>query len=467
MTDQIQILYIDDEQGNLDTFEHAFGSDYKIKVCLSAEEALKITLKEEIPLVIADQRMPGMSGIELCEKLYSERPDTIRMILTAYTETNLLLEAIRRGHVSDYIVKPWKKGSLKPILDKALQEYQQRKAKMKELESRLAKVQILEEQVLQTYDDRGMVGFSSGLKNVKEMVQKVSPTDSTVLLLGETGTGKELLARAIHSSSKRKDAPFIPVHCAALAKTLLESEIFGHEKGAFTGADQARVGRFELANQGTIFLDEIGEIPEEIQVKLLRVLQEREIQRVGGNRLISTDVRLIAATNKNLKKEVEQGRFREDLYFRLNVIPIQVPPLRERKEDIPEFANYFLKKFSKKTGITISFSLEAIQLLSNYDWPGNVRELENIVERAVILNSGPVIETEDLDLHLEEMMKIERVEIDKLPSVTSVREKIQQSEVQVLTNALLKTKGNISEAARELEMPRTNLFRRLKKYKLI
>jgi DNA-binding NtrC family response regulator len=467
MIQQPKILYVDDEPENLEAFRIAFDSEYPLKTALSGEEALKIATNEEVALVISDQRMPGMTGIELCEKLFQTKPDTIRMILTAYTDTELLLSAIRRGHVQDYIVKPWKKSALKPIIDKALQEYQQRKEKMRELESHFTKVQVLEEEILQIYDNRGIVGMEVGLKRVMEVIKKAAPSDSTVLLLGETGTGKELLARAIHAESKRKNHPFIPVHCAALAKTLLESELFGHEKGAFTGADQARVGRFELANHGTIFLDEIGEIPEEIQVKLLRVLQEREIQRVGGNRLIPIEVRLVAATNKDLKKEVDQGRFREDLFYRLNVIPIKVPPLRDRKEDISVLATYFLHKYTRKTGAKMTLSEKALEYLARYDWPGNVRELENTIERAVILNASPVIDPEDLDLHLEEMLQVENVDLNKISGESSLRSQIQQQEEKNLKEILVKAGGNISKAARLLEIPRSTLFRRLKKYGLI
>jgi DNA-binding NtrC family response regulator len=474
MTLQPTILYIDDEQANLDTFSRVLGDDYQIKTCLSGEEALKILENEEIPLVIADQRMPGMSGIELCAKLYEMKPDITRIILTAYTETDLLIAAIHRGHVHDYIVKPWKKSELKPILDKALEDSKQRMIKLNELESRLSqverlesKVQSLEEDVLQIYDKRGIVGTDSGLKPIMEIIKKAAPSDSTILLLGETGTGKELLARAIHSESKRKEGPFVPVHCAALAKTLLESELFGHEKGAFTGAEQARVGRFELANQGTIFLDEIGEIPEETQVKLLRVLQEREIQRVGGNRLIPIDVRLVAATNKNLEEEVRAGRFRDDLYYRLNVIAVKVPPLRERKEDIPALANYFLKKFCGKTGAKLTLPEETLQYLARYDWPGNIRELENVIERAVILSAGPTLDPEDLNLRLEEIEQVEKVDLEKIPSIESLRSEAQKQEIQSISEILLKAGGNVSKAARLMGVGRTTLFYRLKKYRLI
>jgi two-component system response regulator AtoC len=464
---QPAILYIDDEPLNLESFRRAFGSDYRIKTCLSGEEALKIVEKEDFSLVIADQKMPGMTGIELCQKLYETHPQTVRMILTAYTETQFLLDAIHRGHVHDYIVKPWKKSELKPIFDKVFEDYKQKMIKLEELELRASQVERLQEEIHEIYDRESVLG--SGLSKALETIKKAAPTDSTILLLGETGTGKELLARTIHAMSKRNKGPFVPVHCAALVKSLLESELFGHEKGAFTGAEQTRIGRFEMAKRGTIFLDEVGEIPEEVQVKLLRVLQEREIERVGGGRSIPVDVRLIAATHKNLEQEVREGHFREDLFYRLNVIAVKVPPLRDRKEDIPALALHFLKKYGNKIGVQLTLPEKTLEYLSRYDWPGNVRELENVIERAVILSPGPAIDPEDLNLNLDEMMKIEKVDLEKIsvPPEKKVRSQIQQQEIQSLNEILLQAKGNISEAARSMGIPRTTLFHRLKKYQLV
>ena len=380
------------------------------------------------------------------------------------------MNAINRGRVHDYIVKPWRKSELKPVIEKAFEDFKRRVTKMRELEARSSHAERLSEEIRQIFDVEGLIGASTGLKGVLETVQRAAPTDSTVLILGETGTGKELIARAIHENSKRKDGPFIPVHCAALAKTILESELFGHEKGAFTGADQSRIGRFESANGGTLFLDELGEIPEDIQVKLLRVLQEKEIQRVGGNRTLPVDVRLLAATNKDLNVEVREGRFRKDLFYRLNVVPITVPALRERTQDIPAMANYFLSKFNRQVGRSFTFSAKAIEHLCRYDWPGNVREVQNIIERAVILSPGPEIEPEDLKLNIDEMLKTESVDLNRIasaPMTGSVRQEIQQKEIQALSVALRNASGNISEAARILGIARSTLFDRLKKYRLI
>ncbi|MCC7460294.1 MAG: sigma-54-dependent Fis family transcriptional regulator [Proteobacteria bacterium] len=459
------ILYIDDENANLIVFKKAFESEFLVKTCSSAQEALEILKTEHFPLVISDQRMPGMTGIELCEKLVSESPQSMRMILTAYTETQMLLDAINKGHVHDYIVKPWKKSDLKPVLDRAFESYKQRVVKIRELESRARQSDVLQEDLKSVFDEKSLVGSSTGLKHVMGMIQKAAPTDSTIMVYGETGTGKELVARTIHEHSSRKNGPFVAVHCAALAKTILESELFGHEKGAFTGADQQRKGRFESADGGTVFLDEIGEISEDVQVKLLRVLQEKQVQRVGGNQTIKVDVRIVTATNKNLAQMVKDGIFREDLYYRLNVIPVTVPSLRDRISDLPVLADFFLKKFNKQLGKNLIFSKESMDHLCKYDWPGNVRELQNILERTVILSSGPEIEVEDLKLNVDEALKVEKVNVASSPQ--NVRHEIQKKEVEKLTEALKTANGNLSEAARALGIARSTLFDRLKKYKLI
>lgn len=461
------ILYVDDESANTTLFRKAFETDYLVKTCSSAAEALEILGKEDFPLIVSDQRMPGMTGIELCEKLIDVCPRSTRMILTAYTETQFLLDAINRGHVHDYIVKPWKKSDLKIVFDKAFDQYKQRVVKLKELEQRAAQAEILEQDVKSTFDTTSMIGAATGLKNVVEMIQKAAPTDSTIFIHGETGVGKELIARSVHDTSKRKNQPFMAIHCAALTKSLLESELFGHEKGAFTGADQQKQGRFELADGGTVFLDEIGEIPEDVQIKLLRVLQEREIQRVGGSKTIKVDVRIVSATNKNLSELVKQGRFREDLFYRLNVIPITVPPLRDRINDVPALAKYFVEKFGKQVGKKMTLSQNAIDHLQTYDWPGNIRELQNILERTVILSGGPEIDVEDLKLPLDHM-KTKQIDINQFSEPSGlIKVQIQKEEIEKFTQALRDNAGNISEAARALGIARSTLFDRLKKYGLI
>lgn len=462
------ILYVDDENSNLVVFKKAFEADFLVKTSSSAQEALEIVKNEHFPLVVSDQRMPGMTGIELCEKLVSISPHSTRMILTAYTETQMLLDAINRGHVHDYIVKPWKKSDLKPVFDRAFENYKQRVIKLQELEQRAKQADQLKSELRELQGSPSLVGSSSGLQNVMGIVQKAAPTDSTMMIFGETGTGKELIARTIHDMSVRKNGPFIAVHCASLNKNLLESELFGHEKGAFTGADQQKIGRFEVADSGTLFLDEVGEISEEIQVKLLRVLQEKEIQRVGGSKTIKVNVRIVTATHKNLTNEVKAGKFRQDLFYRLNVIPLTVPPLRERMRDIPALANFFLQKFNKQIGKSLVLTPNAKDHLCKYDWPGNIRELQNILERAVILTSESQIDVEDLKLPLDEMLKTENVDLQQFNTPkNSVRADIQQEESQKLTEALRQAKGNISEAARLMGIARSTLFDRLKKNRLL
>lgn len=464
---QPAILYVDDEPANLNAFKRAFGGDYRVQTCLSGEEALALLEKEDFPLVIADQRMPGMAGIELCERLFATRPDTVRIILTAYTGVQVLLEAIQRGHVHDYIVKPWKKSELMPVLNRVFEDLRRRKAKIQELEMRASQTELLREEMRGHYDEERIVGAAGGLLPQMEVLKKAAPSDSTILLLGETGTGKELMARAIHAMSPRRGAPFVPVHCAALAQTLLESELFGHEKGAFTGAEKTRIGRFEIAKGGTLFLDEIGEIPADIQVKLLRVLQEREIQRVGGNRSVPVDVRLVAATHRDLEREVSEGGFREDLYYRLNVIAVKIPPLRDRRDDIPALAHAIVEKLSREKGTRLALSPAALASLANYDWPGNVRELENILERAVILCPASLIEPEDLNFPMEVPTSVEKVEIPESGAPLPVRDQIRKKEAEDLTQFLIKANGNVSETARLMGIARTTLIHRLKKYRLI
>lgn len=461
------ILYVDDEAANLETFRRAFSMDFRVKTALGAKQALQILADEDFSIVIADQRMPGLSGVELCEKLIQIKPQTLRMILTAYTEPQILLEAIQRGHVHDYIVKPWRKSELKPILEKALEQHRQQIEKWGALEKKAQEAEELRQEIEAIYDFKNLIGFNSSLRALTEDLKRVSPTDSTVLILGETGTGKELIARAIHANSKRKEKPFVAVHCAALSETVLESELFGHEKGAFTGANELHLGRFERAEGGTLFLDEIAEIPLNIQVKLLRVLQEREIERVGGKRPIPINVRVIAATHQNLMEKVHKGSFRQDLFYRLNVIPLKIPPLRERKEDLILLAEYFLQKFCKQMGRDLKFSSSSLEALGRYDWPGNVRELQNIIERAVIIGPGPILEANDLNLNLEEFTRIEHISLERIAEPSSVRAQIQEEERLSLTQALKAAQGNISEAARILGIARSTLFHRLKKHDLI
>jgi two-component system NtrC family response regulator len=463
------IIYIDDDRANLDSFVRAFRFDYDIKTALSGSEGLEILKKEpETSIIITDQRMPHMTGIEFLQKVIGFNPHPIRMILTAFTDNEALLKAIKEGHVYNYIVKPWKKDELKKVIDDAIAIYNERIEKIKQLMAAERKIEAYEEEIKKTYDFTHIIGWEGGLKEVMGKIEKVAPTQTTVLIRGETGCGKELIARAIHGASERNKEPFVPVHCAALSEGVLESELFGHEKGAFTGAIGQKKGRFELAHGGTLFLDEVGDLPMPVQIKLLRVLQERVIERVGGVTPIPTDVRIIAATHQPMEKLINEGAFREDLFYRLNVVPITVPPLRERKEDINDLISFFLEKYTTEMGKRITITEEARNLLTEYDWPGNIRELQNIIERTVILADGEIVDVADLQSDLAETVTIARSTIDvACCNPPSVRDTVNNEEAARFAKALKECKGNIAETARSLNMARSTLVHRLKKYKLI
>ena len=421
------ILYIDDEPDNLRTFRAGFRWGYNIYTAQSAFEGFDILEENDIHLIISDQRMSGLSGTEFFKRVKKRFPDPIRIILTGYSEVEIIIKAINECGIYKYITKPWEEDEMKQTIENALEVYQLRKDKedlLKKLEGANKKLSAentyFQEEINKSYDFENIITESPEFKKILSIVERVATTNTSVLIRGESGTGKELLARAIHQLSKRSDAPLIKVNCAAIPRNLIESEFFGHEKGAFTGATQKRLGRFELANNGTLFLDEIAEMPIDLQPKLLRAIQEGEFERVGGTKTISTNVRIIAATNRNLEQAIKEEKFREDLFYRLNVFPIICPPLRSRKEDIPILANHFLKKYEANIGRSITVIPEkAMNKLLSYDYPGNIRELENIIERYMItsdgnkldldswyptLNSVPFI-PEDTFLSLDEMEK--------------------------------------------------------------
>ena len=336
------LLYIDDEPDNLRTFRAGFRWDYNVFTAQSAFEGFDILAEKEIHLIISDQRMSGLSGTEFFKRVKKRFPDPIRIILTGYSEMDIIIRAINECGIYKYVTKPWEEADMKQTIEKAVEVYQLRKDKetlLKKLEKANQKLAAenlyFQEEIKKSYDFENIITKSQKFKAVLSIVERVASTNTSVLIRGESGTGKELLARAIHQLSKRSDAPLIKVNCAAIPSSLIESEFFGHEKGAFTGATQKRIGRFELADKGTLLLDEIAELPIELQPKLLRVIQEGEFERVGGTKTISTNVRIIAATNRNLEQAIQEGRFREDLFYRLNVFPIFCLSLRERKEDIP------------------------------------------------------------------------------------------------------------------------------------
>jgi two-component system response regulator AtoC len=371
----LTLLIVEDQAGHRRALEAHFSKNYHVLTAEHGQQALEIAAKHPIHLLVSDLIMPGgIDGLEVLRRIRQLHPDVRAIIITAFPTVATAVEAMKHGAV-DYICKPFDLDELRALIDKTAQEY---------LQSHSLHATPVSAKSNPVF--HAIVGQSPEMQKVYELIHKVARSRATVLIRGESGTGKELVAKAIHESSDRAGGPFIAVSCAALPETLLESELFGHEKNAFTGATSQKPGRFELAHKGTLFLDEIAEVPPAIQVKLLRVLQNREFERLGGTRTIKVDVRLIAATNKDLEQMVKQGTFREDLYYRLHVIQIYLPPLRERKEDIPLLVDHFLQRYNAENGKQLkSASQEAMQMLMNYHWPGNVRELENAIERAVVL----------------------------------------------------------------------------------
>jgi two-component system NtrC family response regulator len=380
------ILIVDDEKNYLLVLEALLvDAGYEVITSDNTTEALEITMSHDLDLVITDMRMPGPDGMEFLAQLRSRQPDPPVIMMTAYATVEKAVEAMKRG-AFDYITKPFKNEELILTIRKAIEMHRLKQ------ENRLLSLDLQER-----YQFGNIVGKSKIMRQVYEIIEKVAQTRASVLITGESGTGKELIARAIHFNSSRRDKPFISVNCSALSETLLESELFGHERGAFTGAVTQRKGRFELAHGGTLFLDEVGDMSPALQVKLLRVLQEMKFERVGGTTTLQVDARLVTASNRELEREVELGRFREDLYYRLKVVHIKVPPLRERRDDIPLLVHHFLEKAAKANAIPVkSVSHEALKYLYQYDWIGNVRELENVIERAVILCDGDDVRPQDL-----------------------------------------------------------------------
>ncbi|SMC19020.1 two-component system, NtrC family, response regulator [Desulfacinum hydrothermale DSM 13146] len=380
------VLIIDDEKNYLFILEDLLQEEgHSVLTAQDGTAGLDLFRSNDLDVVVTDMKMPGMDGMEVLERIRALNPDIPVVMMTAYGTVEKAVEAMKKG-AFDYIMKPFENEELKIIIGKACEHYRL----IRENRELSAKLQ-------ERYHFHNIIGKSASMQSIYELIEKVAPTKATVLVTGESGTGKELIARAIHYNSPRKDAAFISVNCGALPENLLESELFGHERGAFSGAVSLRKGRFEMAHGGTLFLDEISEMSPPLQVKLLRALQEMAFERVGGSETLQVDVRVVAASNRNLKEEVAAGRFRSDLYFRLNVVHILLPPLRERKEDIPLLIKHFLTKYAREMGReNLSVSSDALRVLLDYSWPGNVRELENVVERAVILCSGDAIGVQDL-----------------------------------------------------------------------
>lgn len=415
-------------------------------VC-TAEEALEVLEFSSVDILLTDLRLPGTSGLELLKKVTVTHPDVAVVMLTQYGTIDSAVEATRIG-AADYVTKPFRVEELRARLEHVAHAVELKR------ENRL-----LREQVRTRPGFGGLIGMSPRMERVYKMIEKVSQRDHPVLILGESGTGKELVARSIHYLGPRKDKPFVPVDCSALAPTLVESELFGHAKGAFTGAMQAKLGLIEAAHGGTLFLDEIGEMSLDMQVKLLRVLQQREIKPVGATELRSVNVRIVAATNRELELAIKEGAFRQDLYFRLNVVQIKLPPLRERKSDIPLLVTAFLEKFSGESDTVREMTEDAMRRLMAYDWPGNVRELENAIERAVALGSGPFVNVHDLPSNLQYPTS------DRAPAKEEVLP-LEELERRAILNTLRQTGGDKQAAARALGIGKTTLYRKLKQYQI-
>jgi two-component system, NtrC family, response regulator len=446
------ILIVDDEKNYLVVLEALLSTEgYEIMTSDKAQDALRLIQESDVDLVLTDMKMPGMSGMELLEEAKKTKPEVPVIMMTAYGTIEMAVEAMKK-HAYDYITKPFQNEELKLTIRKALENYRLVKENRR-----------LSEALSERYGYRNIVGKSKPMLVVYDMIGKVAQSKASVLITGPSGTGKELIAKAIHYDSVRKDRPFISVNCGALAETLLESELFGHEKGAFTGAIAMKKGRFELADGGTLFLDEIGDMSPPLQVKLLRVLQEMEFERVGGTKTIKVDVRVLSASNRSLKDDVAAGVFREDLFYRLNVIHIEVPPLRERMEDIRLLVSHFIEKYGN-TG-KIELTPQAWEVLYTYTWPGNVRELENVIERAVVLNSGGVIDLKDLPAELTKAKG--DLDVDRLvPPDAPLQTTLEEIEEKLIRRAL-KQSGNVqSHAAEQLGITKSLIQHKMKKYNI-
>lgn len=447
------ILIVDDDNAHRDALKRLMRAwGYAVTEAEDGEQAIDLVRNHSFDLVLSDVRMARMDGINALKEILAYNPALPVILMTAYSSVETAVEALRIG-AYDYLIKPLDYDLLKQTLQEAI-ERSRHSVENRELRRQLS----------DTPEHKNMLGKSEPVRKMLRFISTVAPTEATVLITGESGTGKELVARALHAASSRADKPMVTVNCAALAENLLESELFGHEKGSFTGADKRRDGRFVQADGGTLFLDEIGEMPISLQAKLLRALQQGEVQRVGSDSPINVDVRVIAATNRDLRHESSQKRFREDLYFRLNVISIEVPPLRDRGDDIPLLAANFLQRFADRNHKKIKgFSPKSLDCLLRYTWPGNVRELENAVERAVILCQGDLIHREDLPVNVSEAPEPEPEE-NKTDMQALAGLSLEMVEKQVIENTLRLTGDNKSEAARRLGITRATLHNKLRKY---
>ncbi len=454
---QFKILIVDDEKKICAILSQILSEEgYITNAVGSGEAAIETVASFQPDLILMDQNMPGMNGIETMAKIKARHPEITVIILTAFGSIPLAVDAVKKG-AYDYLAKPFDNDKLLIIIRRALEH------------RRLTEeVSHLKKQLQEKYSFSNIIGVSPKMQQVFEQINRVCATDATVLIQGESGTGKELIMKAIHYHSHRKDQPLITVNCGAVPFNLLESEFFGHEKGAFTDAKERKIGKFEQANGGTIFLDEIGELPPDAQVKLLRVLDERKLTRIGGNQTIPLNVRVIAATNKDLQAEIQKGKFRLDLFYRLNIVTITVPPLRERKEDIPLLVEHFIDKYNKRLAMNVtSVSQSAMSYLMDYPWPGNVRDLENAIQSAMILVQDDTIRVEDLPLRLRGYPEIsDEIMSSEKGLEAQVLELTNKIEKELIIKALEKCSQNRTNTAELLKISRKTLFNKMKQYGL-
>jgi len=444
------VLIVDDEVGARESFKMILKNDYEVFLAKDAEEAFLQVKTHSPDVILLDIILPDLDGLKVLEKIKQNDPDIIVIMITATKTVKTAVEAMKLG-AYDYVTKPFDIDELRLIITRSLST--------KALEQ---EVKFRREEMDKSFDFGNIIGKSKLMKEIFKVVKQIADSKSTALIMGDSGTGKELISRAIHYNSNRKSYPFVTINCAAIPDTLIESELFGHEKGAFTNAIERKLGRFEVAHQGTLFLDEIGELSLATQAKILRFLEEKEFNRVGGSKTIKVDVRLITATNKDLNQLIKKGSFREDLFYRINVIPIVIPPLRERKEDIPILIDHFINKFSVENNKNVKgISKEALELLMQYEWPGNVRELENLVERVIALTFNEYIQLNELPLSFKNTPKINGLKESILDGKVSFLQGEEEFEREVISEALKKTNYIQSRAAEIL-----GISRRILKYKM-
>ena len=468
-----KILIVDDEPSVLNSLKRTLRKEHDVILSQDGFSAIQVLNEQEIAVIIADQRMPKMNGVTLLEKAMEIQPDTARILVTGYSDIQAVIDAINEGNVYYYIHKPWEPEDVRLIIRQAIDRYnliQTNRSLVAEIEETNRRLSdenlLLTKDAEKRYSFDQIVGESPIMNDVFILMRKVIPTDTTVLILGETGTGKELVARAIHTNGSRKTGMFVPQNCAALPDTLLESALFGHKKGAFTDAVSDKKGLFQMADGGTIFLDEITDTSKAFQQRLLRVLQEGEIHPLGSDKAVKVDVRVISASQKDLGEEVKQGRFRADLFYRLNVFPVPLPTLRERHSDIPILIEHFLRVYSQRLGKEINgISQEVLSSLMVYQFPGNVRELENIIERAVVLaKDGSTLTEDQISLHSDQPLDFNLIfpgeEDKKLKSMVEALEK------KAILQALQRWKGNISKAAKSLGLSRPGLYQKIDRYEI-